>query len=231
METQTKLNSQKSFNLRSSLFKDYAFGLKYKSAGQFFMSPTQRQRRLEYDLGISVEPEMDSFAIPYVEYGNEFEMSGIAKHILVNKQMIKDYGDNQQNYVIQDWLNLKEDVVVDISTTPDGLSLDESTVIEVKCSKMGKGLYPEFPKQYLPQIAGQMMILNMLNIPVKEVHLVNWNPTESKIWCFKRDKDYENYLINHLEQYSMVLLGKAELEKPVKYEKELDIQLIYGEEE
>jgi hypothetical protein len=94
---------------------------------------------------------------------------------------------------------------------------------------MGQGLYPEFPKQYLPQIAGQMMILNMLGIPVKSVDLVNWNPTESKIWRFERDGDYEQYLIDNLEHYSLALLGKHDLGKPVKYEKEIKTNLIYGE--
>jgi hypothetical protein len=217
----------KRYNLRSSLFKDYAFGLKYKSAGQFYMSPTERAKRLQHDLN-NTEPVMPDRALPYIEYGNKHEMSGIAKHILVNQEMCKDYGDNQQNYVIQDWLNLKEDVVVDISTTPDGLSMDDSRIIEVKCSKMGQGLYPEFPKQYLPQIAGQMMILNMLNIPVKQVDLVNWNPTESKIWTFERSADYEQYLIDNLEHYSLALLGKHELGKPTQYSGKLNINLVYG---
>lgn len=217
----------KRYNLRSSLFKDYAFGLKYKSAGQFYMSPTERARRLQHDLN-NTEPVMPDRALPYIEYGNKHEMSGIAKHILVNQEMCKDYGDNQQNYVIQDWLNLREDVVVDISTTPDGLSMDDSRIIEVKCSKMGQGLYPEFPKQYLPQIAGQMMILNMLNIPVKQVDLVNWNPTESKIWTFERSADYEQYLIDNLEHYSLALLGKHELGKPTQYSGKLNINLVYG---
>jgi len=220
-------SSPKRYNLRSSLFKDYAFGLKYKSAGQFYMSPTERARRLQHDLN-NTEPVMPDRALPYIEYGNKHEMSGIAKHILVNQEMCKDYGDNQQNYVIQDWLNLKEDVVVDISTTPDGLSMDDSRIIEVKCSKMGQGLYPEFPKQYLPQIAGQMMILNMLNIPVKQVDLVNWNPTESKIWTFERSADYEQYLIDNLEHYSLALLGKHELGKPTQYSGKLNINLVYG---
>jgi len=217
----------KRYNLRSSLFKDYAFGLKYKSAGQFYMSPTERARRLQHDLN-NTEPVISDRALPYIEYGNKHEMSGIAKHILVNQEMCKDYGDNQQNYVIQDWLNLREDVVVDISTTPDGLSMDDSRIIEVKCSKMGQGLYPEFPKQYLPQIAGQMMILNMLNIPVKQVDLVNWNPTESKIWTFERSADYEQYLIDNLEHYSLALLGKHELGKPTQYSGKLNINLVYG---
>ena len=220
-------SSPKRYNLRSSLFKDYAFGLKYKSAGQFYMSPTERARRLQHDLN-NTEPVMPDRALTYIEYGHKHEMSGIAKHILVNQEMCKDYGDNQQNYVIQDWLNLKEDVVVDISTTPDGLSMDDSRIIEVKCSKMGQGLYPEFPKQYLPQIAGQMMILNMLNIPVKQVDLVNWNPTESKIWTFERSADYEQYLIDNLEHYSLALLGKHELGKPTQYSGKLNINLVYG---
>lgn len=220
-------SSPKRYNLRSSLFKDYAFGLKYKSAGQFYMSPTERARRLQHDLN-NTEPVISDRALPYIEYGHKHEMSGIAKHILVNQEMCKDYGDNQQNYVIQDWLNLREDVVVDISTTPDGLSMDDSRIIEVKCSKMGQGLYPEFPKQYLPQIAGQMMILNMLNIPVKQVDLVNWNPTESKIWTFERSADYEQYLIDNLEHYSLALLGKHELGKPTQYSGKLNINLVYG---
>jgi hypothetical protein len=141
----------------------------------------------------------------------------------------RDYGDNQQNYVIQDWLNLKEDTVVDISTTPDGISKDQSTLIEVKCSNMGKSNYKEFPKRYLPQIVGQMMILNMLGTPIKQVDLVNWTPLATKIWRFERNQDYENYLIDHLEEYSLALLGKKELpEKKRRYTGKLNFDLIYG---
>jgi hypothetical protein len=199
------------------MFKAYAFGM-----------DTKREEQLKLDLAGEVK-EIPQEMMCYVNYGTEHETCGIGKWILVNKMAARDYGDNQQNYVIQDWLNLKEDTVVDISTTPDGISKDQSTLIEVKCSNMGKTNYKEFPKRYLPQIAGQMMILNMLGIPVEQVDLVNWTPIKTKIWRFEKDKDYERYLIDHLEEYSLALLSKKDLpEKKRRYTKKLKFDLIYG---
>lgn len=212
-----KNSSAKSYNLRSSMFKAYAFGM-----------DTKREEQLKLDLAGEVKP-IPQEMMCYVDYGTEHETCGIGKWILVNKMSARDYGDNQQNYVIQDWLNLKEDTVVDISTTPDGISKDQSTLIEVKCSNMGKTNYKEFPKRYLPQIVGQMMILNMLGTPIKQVDLVNWTPLATKIWRFERNKDYETYLIDHLEEYSLALLGKKELpEKKRRYTAKLNFDLIYG---
>lgn len=217
MEKLMKNNSVKSYNLRSSNFKSYAFGM-----------DTKREEQLQLDLKGEQKP-IPQDMMCYVDYGVEHETCGIGKWILVNKVVARNYGDNQQNYIIQDWLNLREDTVVDISTTPDGISKDESTLIEVKCSNMGNSNYKEFPKRYLPQIAGQMMILNMLGIPVEQVDLVNWTPIKTKIWRFEKDKDYERYLIDHLEEYSLALLSKKDLpEKKRRYTKKLKFDLIYG---
>ncbi len=226
MELLTKNNSVQLYNLRSSAFKYYALGLEYK-AKKYVPSLERRSQQLEADLKGEDIP-LPSFANKFVKYGEEHEICGIAKWLLVNQEEPKNYGVNQENYVIQDWLN--DGSNISISTTPDGISEDDSRLIEVKCSAMGKKNYPKFPMEHLPQIAGQMMILNMLNIPVKMVNLVNWTPTKTKIWVYERNKDYENYLIDCLEHYSMCLLGKEKLCEPVEYEGEIKTQLIYDSE-
>jgi hypothetical protein len=71
----------------------------------------------------------------------------------------------------------------------------------------------------------------MLNKPIKQVDLVNWTPLRTKIWRFERNRDYENYLIDHLEEYSLALLGKKELpSKKRRYTGKLNFDLIYGGE-
>ena len=218
-------------NLRASSFASYCFGMTYKNK-KYVMSLEGRAKKLKDDLEEHVE---DLSKNPNVQYGVENERNGVAKWMLINKQSCLDYGDNQKNY-ITDKSDEFGDVV--LSATPDGLSLDKKTIIEVKCSAGGKSTYKEFPRQYLPQIMGQMMVLNMTGTPVERVHLVNWTPGETKVWQIMRNKDYEDkYLLPYLLDYATALrTGEFKLEKLLSYtdicekgglEKE-NIELIYG---
>ena len=106
--------------------------------------------------------------------------------------------------------------------------------MEIKCSSQGKANYEEFPKQYLPQIAGQLMVLKMSepDLPLEYVDLVNWTPNRTKIWRYTRDMEYEKNLIQNLEDYSVALISGKELpKKPIVYEGNSmeNIKLIYDE--
>lgn len=214
-------------NLRASSFRYYAFGLRYKSKGEYSMSPAERNLQLKHDLEQKPR-KLDDNAMSYVRYGNYNERCGIAKWMLVNKKSCKDYCQEQRNYIVEDgkWTDVESAKGIAVSATPDGLSLDEKTIIEVKCSAEGKRTYEDFPKQYIPQIMGQMWLLNMNDVPVEQVDLVNWTPKQTKIWRIKRDEDYEKYLSKHLSDYCLALKG-GELAKMEKYDKKLNIELIY----
>jgi hypothetical protein len=215
-------------NLRASSFRYYAFGLRYKSKGVYTMSPAERKLQLQHDL------EQKSRVIPegamdLIRYGNFNERSGIAKWMLVNKQTCQDYCSEQKNYVIEGGKWTEDEIAKDIavSATPDGLSNDNKTIIEVKCSAMGNSTYDEFPRQYLPQIMGQMWIANANKVPVEQVDLVNWTPKQTKIWRIMRDEKYEQFLREHLSDYCNALKGGEFKIKLKPYIGDLDIKLIY----
>ena len=218
-------------NLRSSSFASYCFGMAYKNK-KYVMSLEGRTKKLEEDL---VEHVEDLSKNPHVTWGVENERCGIAKWMLINKQPCLDYGDNQKNYVSAPIDKAKKVVM---SSTPDGLSLDKKTIIEVKCSASGRSTYKEFPRQYIPQIMGQIMVANAAGTPVEKVHLVNWTPGETKVWEIMRNVDYESkYLFPYLQDYANALDSKVfVLDKLLSYtdicEREglekLSIELIYG---
>lgn len=214
-------------NLRASGFRYYAFGLRYKSKGEYSMSPAERKLQLSHDLERKPR-KIDDNAMSYVRYGNYNERCGIAKWMLVNQKSCKDYCQEQKNYIVEDgkWTEVESAKGIAVSATPDGLSLDDKTIIEVKCSAEGKRTYDDFPKQYIPQVMGQMWLLNMNDVPVEQVDLVNWTPKQTKIWRIKRDESYEKYLSKHLSDYCLALKG-GELAKMEKYDKKLNIELIY----
>jgi len=220
-------------NLRTSLFKDYAYGLTYKAKNDWRMSPANRMKRLLADKEQRDIPLPDR-ALDSVKFGTYNERCGIAKWMLVNKEPCLYYCDNQNNWSVQDWMNTKADRSIALSCTPDGMTMDKKGLIEIKCSAQGNANYDEFPRQYLPQIAGQLMVLKMAEpkLPLEYVDLVNWTPTHTKIWRYTRDTDYEKNLILNLEDYSEALLGNKELpKKPIAYEGNpmQNVKLIYDE--
>lgn len=219
-------------NLRTSLFKDYAYGLTYKAKNDWRMSPASRVKRLKADIE-QVDIPLPDRALASVKYGTYNERCGIAKWMLVNQQPCLHHNDNQKNWKLEKFAEDNGRNIV-LSSTPDGMTMDKKGLIEVKCSSQGKANYDEFPKQYLPQIAGQLMVLNMSDpdLDLEYVDLVNWTPARTKIWRYTRDKEYEKNLEENLVDYANALLGKEELpKKPKAYEGNTtkNIKLIYDE--
>ena len=226
MTAQMKLNSDsylKRFNLRSSSALNYCFG-------QY----TRRKDMLQADLSEEIIP-IGSFMQKYVDFGNKHEKSGIAKWIILNKKMPIEILDKQQNYIIQDFLNLGGDTVVDLSCTPDGRYTDKDNdlLLEIKCGSMGEKPH-EFKKVkiYLAQISLQQYILNSLGVKIDKTHLVSWSFNGTKIWEIERNYDFEHYLLGLLEEYALALLGKGQLrDKPDTYKGKHLINQIYGDKD
>jgi len=208
----------KNLNLRSSQFSNYIFGQYHP-----------RKEMLELQLQ-GKEPQIPSHMMKYVAHGNLNEKMGIAFYIKAFNKIPKDYLKDQQNYIIQNWLNLpKGKETVSISTTPDGISQDENTIIEVKCSMRDK--YEQFNKLWLPQVYGQQHILSSLGKKIEKTYLINYTPTVCRIWQVDYSQDFINYLISNLSEFAECLLkGKANglADKPEQFEGNIDesIKLI-----
>ena len=208
----------KNLNLRSSQFSNYLYG-----------EYTPRKEMLELQLQ-GKEPQIPSHMIKYVNFGNFFEKMGIAFYVKAFNKIPKDYLKDQQNYIIQNWLNLpKGKETVSISTTPDGISHDETHLIEVKCSMRDK--YKIFNKKWLPQVYGQQHILSCLGKKIEKTYLINYTPTVCRIWQVDYNQDFINYLISNLSEFAECLLkGKANglADKPEQFEGNIDesIKLI-----
>ena len=98
MKKQMKLNSEKHlkrYNLRSSNALNICFG-----------TYVSRQKTLDNLLNDVVEP-INEYAQKFINHGNLFESSGIAKWILINKKMPTEILEDQHNYVLQNAFNLK----------------------------------------------------------------------------------------------------------------------------
>ena len=221
MKTQTKFSSEKHlkrFNLRSSNALNICFG-----------AYVSRQKTLDNLLNDVVEP-INEFAQKYVNHGNLHEKSGIAKWILINKQMPTEILEDQHNYVLQNAFNLKGDTVVDLSCTPDGRYND--VLLEIKCGAMGEKPHTlEKMRIYLAQVCIQQYVLNSLGIEINKTHLVSWSFNGTRIWEIQRNIEFEHYLMSILEEFSIALIGSGDIEKkPKKFEGEHKIKLIYGEE-
>ena len=219
----------KNLNLRSSSFINYAFG---------FYTP--RREMLEWDLKGETKPIDNPFQIRAMKKGVRMEKVGIAKWCSLKNEIPNYILNDQQSFKQEDWLNLRKKETISLSTTPDGISQDSSTIIEVKTTKMGKKVFDDFPKQYLAQIYGQMWIVgNLTRGKVKRAHLVNISTEATKIWQIEWNQKFINYLIGLLEQYSLALLNedpsmleesKKDIEKyPGDLKKEKSIKLIHWE--
>ena len=176
------------------------------------------------------EPQIPRHMMKYVAHGNYNEKMGIAFYVKHFKQIPKDYLKDQQNYIIQNWLNLpKGKETVSISTTPDSISHDETHLIEVKCSMKDK--YEEFNKLWLPQVYGQQHILSSLGKKIEKTYLINYTPTVCRIWQIDYNQEFIDYLMKNLSEFAECLLkGKANglVDKPDRYQGDIDesIKLI-----
>ena len=222
MKKQMKLDSEKHlkrYNLRSSNALNICFG-----------TYVSRQKTLDNLLNDVVEP-INEYAQKFINHGNLHEKSGIAKWILINKQMPTEILEDQHNYVLQNAFNLKGYTVVDLSCTPDGRYKD--CVLEIKAGAMGEKPHTlEKMRIYLAQCCIQQYVLNSLGIEINKTHLVSWSFNGTRIWEIERNYEFEHYLLGLLEEYTMALINNSKLEdKPKKFEGEHKIKLIYGEKE
>jgi hypothetical protein len=68
-------------------------------------------------------------------------------------------------------------------------------------------------------------------VEINQTHLVSWSLNGTRVWEFKRNVEFEIFMLSLLEEYSMALLSQGELrDKPEKYTGDYDIKLIYGDE-
>ena len=208
----------KRFNLRSSNLLNICFG-----------AYVSRQRTLDNLLNDVVEP-INPFAQKFINHGNLHEKSGVAKWILINKQMPTEILSEQKNYVVENFLNLKGDTLVDLSCTPDGRHKD--VLLEIKCGAMGEKPHAlDKMRIYLAQVCIQQYVLNSLGVEINKTHLVSWSFNGTRIWEVQRNVEFEHYLMSILEEFSIALIGSGDIEKkPKKFEGEHKIKLIYGEE-
>ena len=213
----------KNLNLRSSSFINYTIGYY-----------TPRREMLEWDLKGETKPIDNEYQIKAMKKGIKHEKHGIAKWVQLNKEIPNYILKDQETFKQEDWLNLKKKETISLSSTPDGISRDFSTILEVKTTRMGKFKFKEFPKHYLPQIYGQQWIVSNLNGgKVKRSHLINFSTVGTEIWQVEYNPSFINYLIELLEEYSLALInGNPEelSEKPKNYDGDIEkesIKLIY----
>ena len=180
----------KRFNLRSSNLLNICFG-----------AYVSRQRTLDNLLNDVVEP-INPFAQKFINHGNLHEKSGVAKWILINKQMPTEILSEQKNYVVENFLNLKGDTLVDLSCTPDGRYND--VLLEIKCGAMGEKPHAlDKMRIYLAQVCIQQYVLNSLGVEINKTHLVSWSFNGTRIWEVQRNVEFEHYLMSILEEFSI----------------------------
>ena len=188
------------YNMRASNFIRYAFGSRQNKEKKYVFSYADRKAKLQEDIDCK-NKEIDERGKPFIEYGVFNERCGIAEWCLINQTSCANYGDFQESFKIP------IDDTWSYSATPDGIMHDKKGIVEVKCSKMGKACYDDFPKQYIPQIEGQLWILNthFKTNTFKYVDLVNWTPDRTKIWRYTHNPTYLDMLKKNLEQYRILL--------------------------
>jgi len=212
----------KNLNLRSSSFLNHTIGYY-----------TPRREMLEWDLKGERKPITNDYQIKAMNKGIKHEKHGIAKWVQLNKEIPSYILKDQKSFVVDNWLNLDQEETISLSSTPDGISKDFSTILEVKTTRMGKFMFKEFPKHYLPQIYGQMMVLNMSGHKVQKSHLINFSTIGSKVWEVDYNQGFIDYITSLLKEYSLALLsGNIEdlSEKPETYEGDIleeSVRLIY----
>jgi hypothetical protein len=222
---------KKIYRLSSSNASNYIYG-HYKA----------RNTQISLDREGKIEDLSDN---PLVSYGYDSEKYGVAAFIkktkVVPKFILKDQDRNR--FVVLDWLNLgdKADAIIDISATPDGV-IKTHSLLEIKCPDMGNSCFDKegvdnvfglpkngFPIQYLCQLAMQQAVMNMIVndkneriYDIKQSYLLAWSPNRTRIWEYKFDSEFRNWIINQLEEYSLCLIdGEKVIPKPKEYKENL----------
>lgn len=164
-------------NLRSSLFGNYCFGMY-----------TERHIQLFNDL-YQIEEQIPPFQLNLMKYGTKHEKHGVAEFINWFGQVPENILSEQLNLVVP----VNDDVV--LSSTPDGFCMDGNALIEVKCTKIKKQTKPKFDARWLPQVFGQMLVVNhyyranKIDKKIDKTFLVNWAEKDTKIYMVQRNDD------------------------------------------
>jgi hypothetical protein len=57
---------------------------------------------------------------------------------------------------------------------------------------------------------------------IKHSYLLAWSPNRTRIWEYKFDSEFRNWIINQLEEYSLCLIdGEKVIPKPKEYKENL----------
>ena len=219
------------YDLRSSSFAKYCFG---KALASYF---PKREEQLILDKKGEEKPIEGWYLEKAIAIGNKHEKHGIAKWCRLNNKIPRFILGEQKSRTVKNWMNLTSEDTVSLSTTPDGIY--GNCLLEVKTTKHAKECFPSFPKQYLPQIYGQQMVMNMwygqeeLPMRIERTHLINFSRPKgyTKIWEVTYNQEFINFLVLLLEEYSNKLLqfsDKPLNEKP-KFDGNVDenIKLIW----
>jgi len=187
------MTEKNKINLRSSSFANYCFGMY-----------TERHIKLFHDL-FDLEEEMSSFSQGLMRYGTKHEVHGIAEF----SQWI---GEIPQ-FILSEQLNLVVplDDTISLSSTPDGFCMDGNSLVEIKCTKIKRKAKDSFDMRWLPQVFGQMMVVNknyeLNNIPkcIQQTFLVNWAEKNTKIYRIKPNNDIMLEMLKLLKEYGNAL--------------------------
>lgn len=219
------------YNLRSSNFAKYCFG---KSLARYYPS---REEQLKLDIQGIEQPIDNYYQKKAINIGKKHEKHGIAKWCRVNRKIPEFILNDQESRKVDNWLNLKQKDTVSLSTTPDGIYRD--CILEVKTTKLAKACFDDFPKQYLPQIYGQQMVMNMwygqenIDKKITKTHLINFSKPKgfTRIWEVTYNQEFINFLIKLLEEYSnrIIELSDEPLDEKPKFDGDVDenIKLIW----
>lgn len=188
-------------NLRSSSFGDYCFGMYTKKDNKMFNDL--------YD----IQEEFSWFQNSLMQYGTKHERHGIA-------EFVNWFGEMPEN-ILGEQVNLVVPVteVMSISSTPDGFCMEGNGLVEVKCTKTKKQAKPDFDARWLPQIYGQMLVVNQYyaikKIPkkIEKTFLVNWAEKSTKIYKVERNKQAIDLILSLLKHYGHTLRSVKECVK------------------
>ena len=127
MTKQTQDNLQKRYQLHSSQFINIAFG-KYQ----------KRNDMVEFVKNDSF-PEPDEDGKKRMEWGVKHEADGIANWLIhcSGGKYPQHILDEQKDFLLENVFNLDDGNIVDLSSKPDGISDDGTTIIEIKCPNEG----------------------------------------------------------------------------------------------
>ena len=208
MTKQTQDNLQKRYQLHSSQFINIAFG-KYE----------KRNDMVEFVKNDSF-PEPDEDGKKRMEWGVKHEADGIANWLIhCSGGKYPQYVLNEQkDFLLENVFNLDDGNIVDLSSKPDGISDDGTTIIEIKCPNEGGKLRKDLDNAKLPQVVGQQLVLRNNGFPIQKTHLCEWTPHHFRVCEILPNHNLEKHLLNELKVFTDALLyGKPITDKPKKY--------------